>query len=193
MIACGAVLYQLEDRAETTEAGRLRYRTGVAGRVEEELPEVAAWTELTVFRPFERCRARRLSECVGIEVGRAVHRRIVDGDPVRIEHFPIGMQVDLILRSDVRISLARVKNDGTGVCLGHDLQRLQLAAFGQVAIVVGNEAEDEAVGLASVRQTGSGRTERTTCVLDGPYIAIWIGLHALIGGMTEVTGQMLHH
>src|SRR5262245_39192055 len=55
MIACGAVLDYLEDRTKTTETSRLRCRTGVAGRVEEELPEAAARAKLTVLRPFERC------------------------------------------------------------------------------------------------------------------------------------------
>jgi hypothetical protein len=130
--------------------------------VEVELAEAAARAEHAVLRPLERRGAAGLGEGVGVERREAVHVGVVDGDPGRVEHVAVGVQVLDVLGQSAR----GLEDDGQAGRLRLHLERLEPAAVREVEPVLRGESEDEAIGKPGA---GDGRAAD---VLDEPDIAV---------------------
>src|SRR5262249_45674640 len=101
----GANKFQPEDRSESTVVRAcLSVNVRIAGCIENELGKARSRTELTVFRTLERCRICLLGQIVCIE-GSRISRAVMNGDPVRLKHIAVGMEVLLILRQNCSVRI----------------------------------------------------------------------------------------
>ena len=102
---------QPHDRPKASVIHRFRQRVGIAGFIKIEFSEFGPWTELPVLRTLERRGPGAFGERIRIERGKPLNVRVVDDDPLGIEHFSIRMEIAHVVRQDISIDAVRVEHN----------------------------------------------------------------------------------
>src|SRR5262249_34073588 len=181
-----------EDCTEpAVERARLSSVIGVTGFVEDEFVETGAGTELTVFRSLEWRSALRLRERVGIEGSWRIDGRVVNSDPGGVEYLAIGVEVEHVVRFNVRVGLARMEHDRCG-CIGSQrkhLQGLELATDQQIARVGRDEAINKTVRLLGEIINGAVGASN---ILDDDQCSMVVRLNSFIAALSNYSRQIFH-
>ena len=105
------------------------------------------------------------------------------------------VQLQLRQRENVAIRIIRVEGDRYAI--NRHLERLQLAAFGKIRLVVWHEPVDKGIRLArifrTVRISRIDRHGNTACIFNNQDVPLIVRMNSFITSLAEDSVQRRYH